>query len=149
MSYAIKQCLIAGLVSIGLLTIGADRAFAGGYFSAGKPGGLGSALSYALAQTPANQAWAKYTAQNRQVQVPNVSTGTYARLSRHAPATRTCPSLGLSTTALSVHRDSPCRMVGLLLPRSMLWAEAEQSDTKTLLTRMGLSWGGGCGHDRC
>ena len=78
----VKDVLLAGLVSIGLLTIGADSGFAGGYFSAGNPGGLRAASSYRLAPTPANQAWernnawASYTAQNRQVQVPNVSTGT-------------------------------------------------------------------------
>ena len=76
-----KDVLLAGLVSIGLLTIGADSGFAGGYFSAGNPGGLRAASSYRLAPTPANQAWernnawANYTGQNRQVQVPNVSTG--------------------------------------------------------------------------
>ena len=94
----LNSVLIAGLVSIGILTIGADRAFAGGhfsarspggYFSAGNPGGLGSASSYHLLPTPANQAWernqawAKYTAQNRQVQVPNVSTGTYGSAPQH------------------------------------------------------------------
>jgi hypothetical protein len=78
----LNSVLLAGLASIGLLTIGADGAFAGGYFSAGNPGGLRSALSYPLARTPANQAWesnnawANYNAQNRQVQLPNVSTGT-------------------------------------------------------------------------
>jgi hypothetical protein len=78
----LNSVLLAGLVSIGLLMIGADSAFAGGYFSAGNPGGLRAASSYRLPHTPANQAWernnawANYTAQNRQVQVPNVSTGT-------------------------------------------------------------------------
>jgi hypothetical protein len=94
----LNSVLIAGLVSIGLLTIGPDRAFAGGhfsarspggYFSAGNPGGLRSASSYHLLPTPANQAWernqawAKYTAQNRQVQVPNVSTGTHGSAPQH------------------------------------------------------------------
>jgi hypothetical protein len=36
----LNSVLLAGLVSIGLLTIGADSAFAGGYFSAWNPGGL-------------------------------------------------------------------------------------------------------------
>jgi hypothetical protein len=39
----LNSVLLAGLVSIGLLTIGADSAFAGGHFnhfSAGNPGGL-------------------------------------------------------------------------------------------------------------
>ena len=77
-----NSVLLASLISIGLLTMAADSAFAGGYFSAGNPGGLRGASSYRLAPTPANQAWErnnawiKYTAQNRQVQVPNVSTGT-------------------------------------------------------------------------
>src|SRR5271165_5143491 len=78
----LNSVLLAGLLSIGLLTIGADSALAGGYFSAGNPGGLRSASSYRLAATPANQAWERnnawtnYAAQNRQVLVPNVSTGT-------------------------------------------------------------------------
>ena len=78
----LNSVLLAGLVSIGLLTIGANSAFAGGYFSAGNPGGLRAGSSYRLAQTPANQAWERnnawtnYRAQNTQVQVPNVSTGT-------------------------------------------------------------------------
>ena len=65
----LNSVLLAGLVSIGLLTFGADSAFAGGYFSAGNPGGLRAASSYRLAPTPANQAWernnawANYTAQ--------------------------------------------------------------------------------------
>jgi hypothetical protein len=78
----LNSVLLAGLVSIGLLTFGADSAFAGGFFSAGNPGGLRAASSYRLAPTPANQAWernnawTKYAAQGTQVQVPNVSTGT-------------------------------------------------------------------------
>ena len=88
-----KNVLLAGLVSIGLLTIGADSGFAGGYFSAGNPGGLRTASSYRLAPTPANQAWernnawASYTAQNRQVQVPNVSTGTSGSALQHNAVT--------------------------------------------------------------
>jgi hypothetical protein len=84
-----NNVLFAGLVSIGLLTIGADSGFAGGYFSAGNPGGLRAASSYRLAHTPANQAWernnawASYTAQNRQVQVPKVSTGTSGSALQH------------------------------------------------------------------
>ena len=78
----LNSVLLAGLVSIGLLTIGANSAFAGRYFSAGNPGGLRVGSSYRLAQTPANQAWernnawANYRAQNIQVQAPRVSTGT-------------------------------------------------------------------------
>jgi hypothetical protein len=53
----LNRVLLAGLVSIGLLTIAADCAFARGYFSAGNPGGLRASSSYRLAQTPANQAW--------------------------------------------------------------------------------------------
>ena len=88
-----KNVLLAGLVSIGLLTIGADCGFARGYFSAGNPGGLRAASSYRLAPTPANQArernnaWASYTAQNRQVQVPNVSTGTSGSAFQHNAVT--------------------------------------------------------------
>ena len=84
-----EDVLLAGLVSIGVLTIGADSGFAGGYFSAGNPGGLRAASSYRLAPTPANQAWernnawANYTGQNRQVQVPNVSTGTSGSALQH------------------------------------------------------------------
>ena len=68
----LNSVLLAGLVSIGLLTIGADGASARGYFSAGNPGGLRAASGYRLAHTPANQAWetnnawAHYSAQNRQ-----------------------------------------------------------------------------------
>ena len=75
----LNNVLLAGLASIALLTIGADSALAGGYFSAGNPGGL-QASGYRLAPTPANQAWernnawTKYTAQIRQG--PNLSTGT-------------------------------------------------------------------------
>ena len=39
----LNNVLLAGLVSIGLLTIGADSALAGGYFSVGNPGGLQAA----------------------------------------------------------------------------------------------------------
>jgi hypothetical protein len=85
----LHSVLLAGLVSIGLLMIGADGAFARGYFSAGNPGGLPAASGYRLAHTPANQAWetnnawAHYSAQNRQVQVPNVSTGTAGSALQH------------------------------------------------------------------
>ena len=74
----LNSVLLAGLISIGLLTIGANSAFAGGYFSAGNPGGQRSVLSYPLAQTPANQAWqshntwTNYTARSNQIQVPRV-----------------------------------------------------------------------------
>ena len=50
----LNSVLLAGLVSIGLLTIGADSGFAGGHFSAGNPGGLRAASVYRLAPTPAN-----------------------------------------------------------------------------------------------
>jgi hypothetical protein len=89
----LNSVLLAGLVSIGLLTIGADSGFARGYFSAGNPGGLRAASGYRLAHTPANQAWernnawASYTAQNRQVQVPNVSTGTSGSALQHNAVT--------------------------------------------------------------
>ena len=89
----LNSVLLAGLVSIGLLTISADSAFAGGYFSAGNPGGLRAGSSYRLAQTPANQAWernnawAKYTAQSGQVQLPKVSTGTSGSALQHNAVT--------------------------------------------------------------
>jgi hypothetical protein len=89
----ISNVLLVGLVSIGLLTIGADSGFADGYFSAGNPGGLRAAPGYPLALTPANQAWERnnawdsYTAQNRQVQVPNVSTGTSGSALQHNAVT--------------------------------------------------------------
>ena len=89
--------LLAGLVSIGLLTFGADSAFAGGrggrYFSAGNPGGIAATSGSRLAHTSANQAWetnnawANYSAQNRQVQVPNVSTGTSGSALQHNAVT--------------------------------------------------------------
>jgi hypothetical protein len=88
----LNSVLLAGLVSIGLLTFGADSAFAGGYFSAGNPGGLRAASSYRLAPTPANQAWATnnawahYSAQLRQVQ-PNVTTGTSVSALQHNAVT--------------------------------------------------------------
>jgi hypothetical protein len=89
----LNSVLLAGLVSIGLLTFGADSAFAGGFFSAGNPGGLRAASSYRLAPTPANQAWernnawTKYAAQGTQVQVPNVSTGTSGSALQHNAVT--------------------------------------------------------------
>ena len=89
----LNSVLLAGLVSIGLLTFGADSAFAGGFFSAGNPGGLRAASSYRLAPTPANQAWernnawTKYAAQGTQVQVPNVSTGTSGSAIHHNAVT--------------------------------------------------------------
>jgi hypothetical protein len=76
---------VAGLLAIGLLTIGADGAFArgtmGGHFSAGNPGGLRYSSQYRVANTPANQAWetsnawATYNAQGRQTSGTNSSTG--------------------------------------------------------------------------
>ena len=70
---------LAGLVSIGLLTIVPDSGFAGGrgggyfhYFGAGNPGGIRTGPAYPLTPTPANQAWvlnnawAKYAAQVKQ-----------------------------------------------------------------------------------
>jgi hypothetical protein len=45
----LNTVLLASLVSAGLLTIGADSAFAGGYFSAGSPGGLPAESSYRVA----------------------------------------------------------------------------------------------------
>ena len=89
----LNSVLLAGLVSIGLLTFGADSAFAGGYFSAGNPGGLRAASSYRLPATPANQAWernnawANYRVQNTQVQAPNVSTGTSGSALQHNAVT--------------------------------------------------------------
>jgi len=93
----LNSFLLAGLVSIGLLTIGLDGAFARGrggrYFSAGNPGGIAATSGSRLAQTPANQAWATnnawahYSAQLRQVQVPNVSTGTSGSAFQHNAVT--------------------------------------------------------------
>ena len=69
---------LAGLVSIGLLAIVPDSAFAGGrgggyfhYFAAGNPGGMPTGSGYPVTRTPANQAWminkawATYSAQLR------------------------------------------------------------------------------------
>jgi hypothetical protein len=77
---------VAGLLAIGLLTIGADGAFArgtmGGHFSAGNPGGLRYSSQYRIANTPANQAWetnnawATYNTQGRQAPGTTSSTGT-------------------------------------------------------------------------
>ena len=92
----INSVLLAGLVSIGLLTIGAESAFAGGHFghfSAGNPGGLRAGSSYRLAPTPANQAWernnawANYGAQNMPVQAPKVSNGTSGSVLQHNAVT--------------------------------------------------------------
>jgi hypothetical protein len=58
---SIKSSL-AGLVLAGTLAIGADSAFAGGYFAAGNPGGLPRMPSYPLAHTPSNQAWERNNA---------------------------------------------------------------------------------------
>ena len=89
---------LALLVAVGLLTIGADSALAGGYvrsgspggyFSAGNPGGLQTGSNYWLTPTPANQAfernnaWANYAARNTPVQVPNASTGTSGSALQH------------------------------------------------------------------
>src|SRR5947207_14318608 len=77
---------LAGLVSIGLLAIVPDSAFAGGrgggnfhYFASGNPGGIRTGSAYPLTPTPANQAWvrnnawARYSAQFGQG--ANVSSG--------------------------------------------------------------------------
>jgi hypothetical protein len=86
----LNSVLLAGLVSIGLLTIAADCALAGGYFSAGNPGGLRASSSYRLAQTPANQAWEinNAWANYRQAQVPNFSSGTSGSVLQHNAVTR-------------------------------------------------------------
>ena len=89
----LNSVVLKGLVSIGLLTIGANSAFSGGHFSAGNPGGQRAALSYPLTPTPANQAWernnawANYGAQNMQVQAPKVSTGTSGSAIQHNAVT--------------------------------------------------------------
>jgi len=88
-----KSVLLTGLVSIGLLTMGASSAFAGGYFSAGNPGGLRAGLGYPLARTPANQAWetnnacANYKAQIGQVQVAKVPAGSSSSAMQHNAVT--------------------------------------------------------------
>jgi len=89
----LNSVLRAGLVSIGLLTIGAGSASARGYFSLGNPGGLPAASGYSLAHTPANQAWetnnawANYKAQSGQVQVGNMSTATSGSTLQHNAGT--------------------------------------------------------------
>jgi len=93
----LNSVLLAGLVSIGLLTIGADGAFARGrggrYFSAGNPGGIAATSGSRLAHTPANQAWetnnawANYRAQNIQLQAPKASTGTSGSALQHNAVT--------------------------------------------------------------
>jgi hypothetical protein len=88
-----NSVLLRGLVSIGLLTIGANSAFSGGHFSTGNPGGQRAGLSYPVASTPANQAWerdnawANYRAQNMQVQAPKVSGGTSGSAAQHNAGT--------------------------------------------------------------
>ena len=92
----LNSVLLAGLVSLGLLTFGANSAFAGGrggrYFSAGNPGGIATTSGSRLAHTPANQAWATnnawahYSAQLMQVQ-PNVTTGTSGSALQHNAVT--------------------------------------------------------------
>jgi Putative peptidoglycan binding domain len=57
-----RSILLAGLVSVGLLAIGADSAFARGYFSVGNPGGVPALSGYPLAHTPSNQAWERNNA---------------------------------------------------------------------------------------
>ena len=81
----LNSVLLAGLVSIGLLTIGAESAWAGGHsFSAVNPGGLRAGSSYRLAQTPANQAWERNNAwTNFRAQGSNVSTGTSGSALHH------------------------------------------------------------------
>ena len=93
----LNSFLLAGLVSIGLLTIGLDGAFARGrggrYFSAGNPGGIAATSGSRLAHTPANQAWATnnawahYSAQLRQVQVPNVKPAPLVSVFQHNAVT--------------------------------------------------------------
>ena len=89
----LNSVLLAGLVSMGLLTIGADSASARGYFSAGNPGGLRAGLGYPLARTPANQAWetnnawANYRAQIGQVQVPKMPAGSSSSAMQHNAVT--------------------------------------------------------------
>jgi hypothetical protein len=78
----LNSVLLAGLVSVGLLTMGADSVSARGYFSRGNPGGLPAASGNRLANTPANQAWeannawAHYKALGSQMQAGKVATGT-------------------------------------------------------------------------
>src|ERR1700730_13390353 len=92
----LNSVLLAGLVSLGLLTFGANSSFAGGrggrYFSAGNPGGIATTSGSRLAHTPANQAWARnnawaqYSARIRQVH-PNVTTGTSGAALQHNAVT--------------------------------------------------------------
>lgn len=57
---------VAGLVAIGLLTIGVKTALAqgsgGGSLAKVNPGGLQSSSTYLQLATPANQAWESYGA---------------------------------------------------------------------------------------
>ena len=52
-----NSILLAGLVSIGLLAIGAGSGFARGYFSVRNPLEWPASSGYHLSPTPANQAW--------------------------------------------------------------------------------------------
>jgi len=89
----LNSVLLAGLVSVGLLTMGADSVSARGYFSRGNPGGLPAASGNRLAHTPANQAWeannawAHYKALGSQVQAGNVATGTLGSALQHNAVT--------------------------------------------------------------
>ena len=77
---------IRTVIAIGLLTIGAEGAFAGpkvgGRFSTGNPGGFPYNPGPPLAHTPGNQAWetsnawAHYNTQARQTPGGHTSTGT-------------------------------------------------------------------------
>jgi hypothetical protein len=87
----LSNVLLASLASLGVLTIGADSALAGLYFSAVYPG---VELGYPLARTPASQASqgnnarANYTAQNRQVRHPHFATRISGSALKHKTASR-------------------------------------------------------------
>jgi hypothetical protein len=88
----LNSVLLTCLISIGLLTISGDNAFARGYFSVGNPGGLKAGLGYPLARTPANQAWetnnawANYRAQT-QLQAPGAATRSSGSALQHNAVT--------------------------------------------------------------
>jgi hypothetical protein len=94
----LNSVLLAGLVSIGLLTIGLDGAFAGGrgghYCSARTPGGIATTSGPRLAHTPANQAWernkawANSTVQLRQTPGASISSGSSRPALQHNAPTR-------------------------------------------------------------
>jgi hypothetical protein len=58
----LNTCFTCGLVTVGLLTIGADSALQAVISRPGTPGGLPAVSSYPLTHTPSNQAWERNNA---------------------------------------------------------------------------------------